>query len=255
MFHSRHCQARKILHALAAATALAGAGAAGAASLEVIGTATYKSGTQNLGTYNLVYDPGSSLVWLDYTRSASTETAIASWASSLNGAGVLTYNLAPAYSNVSLNGTWRLPTSVVGTSYGYNGTTALGYNIASSELGHLYYTELGDIARYDANGVQNASWGYNPNSFFGTAPQNFKQGIYWSGTDDTPLDSGNKKYFFEFSTFDGAQQAGPSTTNSILGVAVQTVSLTSAVPEPTPQVLMLAGLVAVGFIARRRRDF
>jgi hypothetical protein len=42
-------------------------------------------------------------------------------------------------------------------------------------------------------------------------------------------------------------------TSDSYGGSLDAVSLTSAVPEPETYALMLAGLGAVGFIARRRR--
>jgi len=36
--------------------------------------------------------------------------------------------------------------------YGVDGTTTAGYNITSSEMGHLYYTELGNDGYFDTSG-------------------------------------------------------------------------------------------------------
>lgn len=80
------------------------------------------------------------------------------WAARLNDAGEITYNLS-----VPMNwaGEWRLPATVDGSRvYGWEGDPdgdgnydyTAGYNLANSEMGHLYYTELGNLGYYDTNG-------------------------------------------------------------------------------------------------------
>jgi len=71
----------------------------------------------------------------------------------------LTINLDPGI-NVSWGGNWRLPETVDGAySWGYDGTTTAGYNITSSEMGHLYYASLGNLGLYDTSEKFQPGWG------------------------------------------------------------------------------------------------
>ena len=100
------------------------------ATLIPIGTATYNS-----SDYKLIYDDDLGIVWLDYTNPPDTLYGQINWASSLTG--VLTYNLNPGVT-VSWTGNWRLPHADQSCDFG---STCTG-----SEMGHLYYTELENLA-------------------------------------------------------------------------------------------------------------
>lgn len=151
------------------------------AGLTVIGTAAY-----NGKTYNLIYEDDQGLIWLDYTKrnAGNWENAI-SWASGLNDPGILTYKFNSGVS-VTWNGEWRLPETVDGKRiFGYDGTTTAGFNITTGEMGHLFYTSLGNLAYFDGNGKSRAGWGddarwglKNKEPFTNLYPEG-----YWSGTD------------------------------------------------------------------------
>lgn len=155
------------------------------AGLRIIGSATY-----NGKDYSLIYEDDQGLIWLDYTNPGSVngwEQQVA-WASGLNASGALTYKYNEGVS-VSWNGDWRLPTTVDGPHrLGYDGTTTAGFNITTSEMGHLYYKSLGNLGYYDTNGERRPGWG-KPESEYGwglknTAPfVNLQKGQYWSGTE------------------------------------------------------------------------
>ena len=107
------------------------------ASLMHIGFATYDDGSANIGSYKLIYDYDLELTWLDYTN-----PTVAGWqthmdsAASLNNPGVLEFY---SLSGITMNWAgevWRLPMS------GRN--PVKGYYQTDSEMGHLYYTELGN---------------------------------------------------------------------------------------------------------------
>jgi len=119
------------------------------ANLTTIGTAQF-GGTGP--SYNLIWDDdnnGNSVVWLDYVNSQDTWVSQNSWAAGID----VTYNIDPAYTVNWDDDSWRLPSSVDGINvYGFDGTTPMGFNITSSEIGHLFYEELGNLARYDTAG-------------------------------------------------------------------------------------------------------
>jgi hypothetical protein len=126
-------------------------------------------GTDSLGN-RLIYDSDLNITWYDYTNSPTTWQNQVNWASGLSVIfGSNTYT------------DWRLPTTVDGTYvFGYNGSTTGGYNITNSEMGHLFYAELGNKGLYAINGT-NPQFGYgltNPGDF-----QNLQLSSYWSGTE------------------------------------------------------------------------
>jgi len=52
-------------------------------------------------------------------------------------------------------GAWRLPSSRLGPYQGgYNSTTTGAYSITSSEMGHLFYTELRNSGELDTSAVE-----------------------------------------------------------------------------------------------------
>ena len=101
---------------------------------------------QNLGTDNLgnrlIYDSDLDITWYDYTKSWDT------WQNQVNWAAGLSVNFGG-----NIYDDWRLPLSVDGpVVWGYDGTTTAGYNITSSEMGHLFYTELENKGYCDTSG-------------------------------------------------------------------------------------------------------
>ena len=127
------------------------------ATLTTIGTATY-----NGQDYKLIWDDdnnGNSVVWLDYSNARAYWDHQANWASSLNANGVLDITLYDGYTVDWGGSSWRLPATVDGyydryekINYGYDGTTVAGWNITTSEMGHLFYEELGNLASIDTSG-------------------------------------------------------------------------------------------------------
>lgn len=152
------------------------------AELTTIGTATY-----NGSEYNLIWDDdnnGNSVVWLDYTNSppAIWEDQKA-WAAGLDSS--LTINLYDTYSISWEDDTWRLPATVDGPpyDYGYDGTNMRGWNITTSEMGHLFYVELGNVGQYDTDGTERDPGTYgllNKGPFV-----NLIGSYYYSGTEDS----------------------------------------------------------------------
>ncbi|MGC2063169.1 MAG: DUF1566 domain-containing protein, partial [Thermodesulfovibrionales bacterium] len=112
-----------------------------------------------------IYDTDTQLSWLkDAGASGLTDwTQAVAWAASLNaGSGF-----------AGLTG-WRLPEPDLVCGNGY-------YNCTNSELGHLYYTELGNVAGGPMT---------NTAPFVNVQTNNpFISPIYWTGTEADPIDA------------------------------------------------------------------
>jgi hypothetical protein len=156
----------------------------------------------------------------------------------------------PGY-NVSWEGDWRLPSTVDGQWVeGNNGTTTVGYNITNSELGHLFYTELGNKGRYDTNGTYISNGvGLVNQSPFSNLKGSYTSGdyLYWSGTEYSLLPN----LAWNFRTNNGEQRADDKTTAFGLGVAVHSADV-SAVPVPGAVWLLGSGLAGIAAVGRRK---
>lgn len=181
---------RTLCTVLLALTMAAGFSVQADAALQVIGTANYDSdGNGTPENYNLIYDcdgPFGPIVWLDYSRDFDIWINQAYWAGGLNGASVLTYNFNPGVT-VTWDDAWRLPLTVDGPyvdgywgpepdgSYSYTA----GYNLYNSEMGHLFYVELGNDGLFDTSNNIPSDWGLTNTCDF----QNLTALPYWSDTE------------------------------------------------------------------------
>jgi len=210
------------------------------AALTTIGTAQF-GGT---GTaYNLIWDDnnnGNSVVWLDYSKTGSWYTQT-SWASGLDSA--LTINLEGYTVDWGMN-SWLLPTTVDGYyTYGYDGTTTGGYNITSSEMGHLYYEELENLGYYDKSGTFQSGYGLQNTGEF----NNLIASWYWSGTEYAD-DQDNAWYFYMV----GGDQNGHYKPGNGYGLAVRSGQV-SAVPVPGAIWLFGTGLAGLSVLKKRKK--
>jgi hypothetical protein len=144
---------------------------AATAGLEVIGTALYQG-----KTYRLIHEGARELIWLDYSNDHLTWAQADAWAAGLNDPGTLVYQLEPGV-QVSWEGDWRLPaTPHAAYEFGYDGTSSAGFNVTSSDFGHLFHTSLGNVGNQGPDG----SFPLRNAGLKNTGPfENLKSDFYW----------------------------------------------------------------------------
>ena len=171
-----------------------------------------------------VYDSDFNITWLADANYAGT--------SGYATAGSMTWSQANAWAaGLTVDGIngWRLPTS----------DTCLDYNCTGSEMGHLFYTELGGVANYSILTMHNANL-----ALF----QHVQSGSYWSATEYAP----NTNYAWHFD-FDFGAQGYNIKTYSAFAWAVHAGDV-AAVPIPAAAWLFGSGLLGlVGVVRARRR--
>ena len=218
------------------------------ASLITIGTATY-SGSD----YNLIWDDdnnGKSVIWLDYTSLPKTWNQQINWASTLNGSGILSYHINSAYTVDWGVSDWRLPETVDGVdALGYQGPDngmydyTSGYNLYNSEMGHLYYEELGNKGYVATDGSSpQPGWGLINKGDF----QNLDEYWYWSSTEYAASQGANAWGFY---MHNGRQNQGTKDF-ARAGLALREGRV-STVPIPEPPIILLFFTAIVGLTAHR----
>lgn len=205
----------------------------------------------------LIYDSDLDVTWLQDANYAKTSGYDAdgpmTWSQAVTWAADLSYY--DSVRNVTYTD-WRLPTTTdigePGAHYcNYSGTDC-GYNVdpASSEMAHLYFTELGNLSYYTTKGVESGAYTGGSNSkstLDNVGPYtNFQSNCYWSGTENAQ----NPSYAWGFNTHAGNQYVS-GKANSFYVLAVRPGDV-AAVPEAQTYALILAGLGLVGWRARRR---
>ncbi len=129
---------------------------------------------------------------------------------------------------------WRLPATVpCGIDYGI-----INYNCTASEMGHLFYSDLGGLANSNKTG--------NQTTISGVAISDI-QTAYWSGTEFAPDTYGSWYSFFS--------SGGQTHNGKIFSMAAWAVRPGDVIAEaPTPDTVWLLGIgLACLCMTRRRR--
>ena len=215
----------------------------------------------------LLYDDILGVTWLQDANYAATQFA-ATGGTKGDADGLMNWSAANAWAGSldisrvageSLTG-WRLAANTpVGPDWNYaeayDGSTDYGWNIRSphSELSYMYYVNLGLKGYYDTSGAYQPDFGIFGDGTVGgqkdVGPvRNLQSYAYWSGTAYAPVPADGAWLFYTLIGF----QNFDVQNREFYAWAVRPGDV-AAVPEPEVYALLLAGLGALGVVAKRRR--
>lgn len=190
----------------------------------------------NLATFEAFYDTDLNITWLadaNYAKTSSYYAVIINGGMTQENANAWATNLSftDTVNNVTYDN-WRLP-----SARNQDGTVCFGYNCTNSEMGHMFYSELGGIAGQNIAATHNANY----DLFINIEPY-----YYWS------FDLGVVCRNFNFK--EGYPCDGSSFSNGYYAWAVSDGDIgVAAVPEPSAWILVLTGLSILGVATRQGR--
>lgn len=181
----------------------------------------------------LIYDTDLNITWL---ANANVNGAM-NWGGAMTWASNLSYY--DSVRNVTYTD-WRLPTTLQldPACSGQSGVDSYGYNCTGSEMGHLFYNELGGVAGQSITATHNTNY----NLF-----QNVQSGLYWSESEYAPYPY--DAWYFNF--LNGGQYMNYKG-NDGYAWAVRPGDV-AAVPLPATAWLFGSGLLGLLGAARARQ--
>jgi hypothetical protein len=190
----------------------------------------------------LIYDTDFNITWLANANLAATNTF---GVSGINALGYMDWNTAQSWIGAMNSADylgyndWRLPTTLQPDASCMDQTSdkSFGYNCQGSEMGHLFYNELGGKVGTKISATHNANY----NLF-----QDLQTNFYWSGTEYRPDTSHAWLFSFFFS-----DQVAPLKSHIGYTLAVRSGDV-AAVPLPSAVWLFGAGLLGLIGVARRK---
>ena len=200
----------KILKIISIATALFLSTSANSSLVERLGGQAY-------------YDTSLNITWLADANYSMTsgydDDGRMNWDEALAWADQLVYE---GYSD------WRLPST---------NTWCYSFDCASSEMGHLFYVDFGNVSLVDNTDPEFLLF------------SNFQAHFYWSATDASP-DEPTYAWAFDFGN--GSQGLGGKSYNYLYALAVYDGDI-SAVPLPAAAWLFGTGILTLIGFARRKK--
>jgi hypothetical protein len=204
-------------------------------------------GTSNAALWDrgggLIYDDALNITWMQDANYAKT--------SGYDEDGKMTWDVAVAWADglayydsvrdVTWTD-WRQPTTVDGPAvYGVDGTTTAGFNITTSEMGYMYYVNLGNLGYYDKAGNFQPGYGLNNTGPFNNLQNsNLNLDLYWSGTEYSTNPDNAWCFGFRY----GTQYDGVTKDSNYYAWAVRDGDV-APVPVPGAIWLLSSGLIAL----------
>ena len=191
-----------------------------------------------------VYDTDFNITWLADANLAASNTF---GVSGIAASGIMNWGTAQSWIGAMNTasylgyGDWRLPTTLQPDATCANqAIVSHGLGCSGSEMGHLFYGELGGVAGTDIQTTHNS---------FLNLFSNLQSDVYWSGTEYAP-DSANKAWVFGF--LYGGQDPDFKYSSNLYALAVRPGDI-AAVPVPAAVWLLSSGLLGLLGIAKRRK--